>query len=456
MPNRFVLLGCFLVAMLCIFAVEFPDGAITLAVLVGLSIPTILYLRSQTEEKKFITSVFLLALMTRIAFGVIMHFFDIRSFFGEDSVVYHENGVAMYNVLMGWSSPTERLIYYSDAFRGVGWGMNYLIGAVYLVVGVNIFASQSIFGFIGALTAPLVYFCAMRVFANIKVAKYASVGIAIFPSFVIWSGQLLKDGVIIFLIVAVMTLVFRLRDKVDYVGLLLMGLALFGILSMRFYIFYITLVAVVGSFIIAYSTTTKAIARNTVGLALVAGVLAYFGVGEQAQHDLTTFATLERIQLSRLDLSQSAQSGFGQDWDVSTTAGALTTIPRGFMYLMLAPYPWHAANLRQAITTPDVLMWWAMIPFLWIGLVYTIRNRLRPAFPILLFSLILTIAYTIFQGNVGTAYRQRTQIQVFLFILIAAGWQVYKENKENKRILKANTLTRLRQHRAEGAVQQQN
>ncbi|MBX3293469.1 MAG: hypothetical protein KF881_11340 [Acidobacteria bacterium] len=456
MPNRFILLGCLLVAMLCVFAVPFPDGAVALAVLTGISVPTILLLRHLTDEKNFITSVFLIGLVARIAFGLVVHYYDLRLFFGEDSLVYHDNGVAMYNVLMGISSPTERLLYYSDAFRGVGWGMNYILGSIYLVLGVNIFASQSIFGYIGALIAPLVYFCSLRVFNNSNVAKFASVGIAVFPPFVIWSGQLLKDGVIIFLIVAVMTLVFRLRERIDWIGLVLMGLALFGLLSMRFYIFYITLVAVVGSFIIAYSNSTKAILRNTVALALITVILSYFGVGEQAEYDLTTFANLDRINQSRFDLARSADSGFGEDWDVSTTTGALLTVPRGFMYLMLAPYPWHATNLRQAITIPDVLVWWAMLPFLWIGLIYTIRNRLRPAFPILLFSLVLTIAYTIFQGNVGTAYRQRTQIQVFLFILIAAGWQVYKENKENKRMIKAAERARLRQHFERRAVQQQN
>jgi hypothetical protein len=103
---------------------------------------------------------------------------------------------------------------------------------------------------------------------------------------------------------------------------------------------------------------------------------------------------------------------------------------------MLAPFPWDAANLRQAITIPEVLAWWATIPFLIYGLIYTIRNKLRSAFPVLIFSLLLTLAYSIFQGNVGTAYRQRTQIQVFLFILVGVGWVVFQEQRENKRLLR--------------------
>jgi hypothetical protein len=47
----------------------------------------------------------------------------------------------------------------------------------------------------------------------------------------------------------------------------------------------------------------------------------------------------------------------------------------------------------------------------------------------------LTLAYSIFLGNIGTAYRQRTQIQVFLFMFIAVGWTLWQERSENKNLL---------------------
>ena len=203
------------------------------------------------------------------------------------------------------------------------------------------------------------------------------------------------------------------------------------------------LVAVAGSFLIGMSSSDKSMFRRIAIIVLIGVSLLYLGVGRNANIELTRFANLERVQSSRSDLARAADSGFGQDTDVSTTDGALSAIPVGLAYLMFAPFPWQAANLRQAITIPEVLFWWAMIPFLISGLIYAIKHRLRNAFPILIFSLLLTLAYSILQGNVGTAYRQRTQIQVFLFIFIGVGWTVFQENRENKRLLRSAAQKRV-------------
>jgi hypothetical protein len=281
----------------------------------------------------------------------------------------------------------------------------------------------------------MVYVLAKSIFGNLRVARFTAISIAVFPSFIVWSGQLLKDGLIIFLLVTIMVAVIHLQKKFSYPLLAVLIFSMMGILSLRFYVFYMVIVAVTGSFLIGLSNTQRSFLRNAVVLAVVGVALIYFGIGRRAVVEYEAFGSLERVQISRSDLA-SAESGFGAEADVSTTEGAISAIPIGFAYLMLAPFPWEADNLRQAITIPEVLLWWSTLPFLVIGFIYTIRNRLRNAFPILIFSLVLTLAYSILQGNVGTAYRQRTQIQVFMFILIGAGWTVYKEKKENERIIR--------------------
>jgi len=216
---------------------------------------------------------------------------------------------------------------------------------------------------------------------------------------------------------------------------LLLGFSLLGIISLRFYIFYMATLAILGAFLVGTSNSPQAMMRRISALVLMGIGLTYFGVTSNSGSDIEEFTNLERIQSSRADLAKSAESGYGEDLDVSTTEGAFAALPIGFTYLLLAPFPWQMTNWRQAITLPEILLWWASIPFLLSGLWYTIKNRLRSSIPILVFSLMLTLAYSIFLGNIGTAYRQRTQIQVFLFMFIAVGWTLRQERRENQNLM---------------------
>jgi len=427
---------CFLMGM-AMMLVAFPEGFTAAAIVLLSSLVVVFIIRRQfKEDADFLIQLFLVALLARLTFGLVVHFFDLRSFFGGDSATYDLVGQRLVEMWYGYNFVTNDDISQKISASGSGWGMYYLVGAIYAIVGKNIFAAQSFCAVIGAATVPMVYTCAHKIFNNMRVGKISALLVALYPAFIIWSGQLLKDGLMIFLLVLAMTLVLRLQEKFRLFDIFLLGLSLFGIISLRFYIFYMAALAIVGAFVIGTSNSPQAMMRRFGALVLVGVGLTYFGVTSDTGKDIEEYTNLERIQLSRLDLATAAGSGYGEDLDVSTTEGALAALPIGLTYLMLAPFPWQMTNWRQAITLPEVLLWWASIPFLLSGLWYTIKNRLRSSIPILIFSLLLTLAYSLFQGNVGTAYRQRTQIQVFLFMFIAVGWTLRQERSENQNLLR--------------------
>jgi len=430
--NRLWAVLCF-VAALVFVATAWYDGAIAV-VLVGLvTVSAIGLIRTRTSDPDFLIELFFTALFLRLAFGLVVHLYDLRSFFGNDAKLYDLLGKQLAELWGGRVSFQEGLSFRASSTTSPGWGMNYLTGIVYFVFGPVPLAVQSFCGAIGAATAPMVYVCTNQIFSNRRASKVAALTVALFPAFIIWSGQMLKDGLIVFLLVLAMTMVLQLQKQFSYAAVILLIFSLFGILSLRFYIFYMVAIAVAGSFVLGQIGSAKSIARGLILLVVVGLALTYLGVLRTATENFDRYVSLERVQRSRLDLATSAESGFGDDIDVSTTEGAITAIPIGLLYLMLAPFPWQMNNLRQAITLPEVLLWWAMIPLIFSGLVYTVKHRLREAIPILIFTLMLTVAYSIFQGNVGTAYRQRTQIQVFLFMFIAVGWTIMQEKRENRR-----------------------
>src|ERR1044072_7007663 len=223
-----------------------------------------------------------------------------------------------------------------------------------------------------------------------------------------------------------------LGEKLSVKNAAILIFALFSILSLRFYVFYMIAVAIGGGFVIGLQKITPTnFLRQFIVIAVVGVSLTYLCVTRYATQQFGRFGTLEAVQRSRADLAR-AGSGFGQDVDVSTTEGAISTIPIGMIYLLFAPFPWQLASLRQSITLPEMIIWWLSFPLLVLGIWYSIRYRLRQISPILIFTSMLSVAYSVFQGNVGTAYRQRAQLLVFYFIFVAVGFVLLKEKKEER------------------------
>jgi hypothetical protein len=166
----------------------------------------------------------------------------------------------------------------------------------------------------------------------------------------------LKDAAVVFFLVLSIITSIRLNEKWSVKHVAILIVALFSILSLRFYVFYMIAVAIGGAFVIGLQKITPTnFARQFAVLILVGMSLMYLGVTRYASGQFERFGTLEAVQRSRADLSR-AGSGFGRDVDVSTTEGAISTIPVGLIYLLFAPFPWQLASLRQSITLPEMII----------------------------------------------------------------------------------------------------
>jgi len=387
----------------------------------------------QGPHGSFLLRIFVAALLTRMLLGTLIFVFRGQDFFGGDALTYDVFGYAQ---LRGWGG--ER--YYqslADSFvgkgEGSGWGMVYFVAAIYGLVGRNMLAVQFVNSVLGAVTGTIIFACAQHVFNNARVARFAAVAVAFYPSLVLWSAQGLKDGPIVFFLALSIFATLKLGDGISAKHMVVLIFSLFALLSLRFYVFYMICVAIGGAFVIGLrSLTATSFIRQFVVIIMLGLGLTYLGITRYAAVQFETFGNLQQLQSSRLDAAKSAQSGFGKDVDVSTTGGALSTIPSGLLYLLFAPFPWQVASLRQSITLPEMLVWWASFPMLILGLWFSIKYRLRQISPILIFTVMLSLAYSVFQGNVGNAYRQRAQLLVFYFIFVAVGYVLLLERREEK------------------------
>jgi hypothetical protein len=370
------------------------------------------------SEGAFLARVYTATLLCRVLLAILLNMFVADSPFAAgfwgDSETYDAGGHALARHWRGDAAGTSLTQMLS------GYGFVYIVGALYYVFGRNQLLVQLLNCTVGALTVLVVYAIAARLFGR-PVARWAAVFMAFFPQMVFWSAGLYKDPTILLCIALCMYAVLRLKDAFSPAFVLLFVGAGMALLTLRFYIFYFVVAAAVGTFI--FGGRGGLPGRLLSGGVLIGALAGGFTLGAR-QETLETqaaFMTLNQMQVTRMDQAMWGKSAYGMGYDVTTPTGALQALPVGLVYLLFAPFPWAIGSVRQLLLLPETLIWYALMPAFARGLMHSIRHRLRDVLPILVFTVTLTLAYALMQGNVGTAYRQRTQVTMFFFVFMGVG-----------------------------------
>jgi len=397
------------------------DGLLALLVAAILNLLVLYQIRQRADpsDSGFLVRVFTWTIVLRYSLAIALNAFaDNSSFalaFWGDSGTYDAGGL---QVARHWSGEPIASAYMPRGVSGYGW--TYFVGSVYFILGRNQLFVQLLNGLIGALTVLVIYALAATLFDR-RSARWAALFMAFFPQMVFWSAGMYKDPATLLCIALSMYAVVRLRERFSLSMVALFVVAAVALVTLRFYVAYFVVFAAFATFVFAQR---GGVVRTTITYTLLFGLLAgalHFAVQPETLEQQTTYLTLERLQLTREDQAMWGRSGFGQEYDVSTPTGALTALPVGLVYLLFAPFPWAISGLRQALALPETLLWYALMPSFVRGLTYAVRRKLRSVLPILVFAVTLTAAYALMQGNVGTAYRQRTQITMFFFVFMGVG-----------------------------------
>jgi hypothetical protein len=153
---------------------------------------------------------------------------------------------------------------------------------------------------------------------------------------------------------------------------------------------------------------------------IVAVLVTATGVGHSG-YKVATSSNLKQANVVRKDLATSASSGFGSDIDISTPAGALTSLPTAAATFLIGPFPWQFSGGRQLVALPDVVVWWLLLPSLWRGLRTAGRRIGRGVLIVVLPAMMTTALLALVVGNLGTVVRERAQVSIMLIPLLALG-----------------------------------
>ena len=412
------------------FVVKSPDLGLT--ILVGLLpvVPCIWILLRDPTDRRFLMRLFILALALRWVVAFVIQSKGLQHYFGGDAETFDIVGNT---ISQAWQGRGSMNTPYMQSYVGsgrAGWGMFYYVAAIYYAIGQNPFAIQLLNCAFGAAACIAVYKITLLVYPQQRVARTAAIMVALSPSMILWSSQMLKDAPIVLSLCLCALYTLKLRDKVTAKRLVLLLVSLFCLYVLRHYAAYIMFVAIAGSLLLAAKRFTPLrVVQGGLLVVFLGLTLAYFGAADVPQDAFN----LKKIQAAREWSAKEANSGFGGEVDISDPKAAISFLPVGLMYVLFAPFPWMMTNLRQLITLPELLIWWALVPMLIKGYWYGMRHRLKESFAICVFTIGLTLSYALYQSNVGTAYRHRAQLYVFFIIFISIGLELRREARLRKR-----------------------
>jgi hypothetical protein len=363
-----------------------------------------------THARRLI-SVLRWAFVVRIVVAIALHVFSTDNLFAPDQQTYDafSSWLARY-----WSGDT--LIYPWKLLERGPKAYYYIVASLYFVFGALPIVPKLVNAVVGTISVRLAYDVAFGMTRSTAMALRTAAYTAFFPSLVLWSALNIRDCWVVMLILLICREAMALQDGLRVRPVLVLAGAVLLVMQFREYIFF----AVAAPAVVSFLVRNRAhVARNVVLGMLLAGVAIY---ADRAHDSDRRFQSLDLETMQELRRGAAVGgSRFEPAADISTPGRALTFLPRGLAFFLLAPFPWTVSNLRQLLTLPEMLFFYSLLPAMIRGIALLVRRHLARSLMVLLITAGLTFGYALAEANAGMAYRHRAQVLVFYLAFAAAG-----------------------------------
>lgn len=329
----------------------------------------------------------------------------------SDARVYHRDAVG---ILRHWEGgfPAPALPHGKE-------GYYYLLAGLFWLFGTYNLAGLIVNAAFAAALVPVVTDLTRRMVGD-EAARYVPPLVVLLPGLLLWTSQLLKEAAIVLLVAVCLNCGARLLRRLTVARLATLAAALAVLFTMRSYVGLVLAAGLLGGIVLGRPSVLGGIWAGASAVTLVAVLVTATGIGQQG-YKAATSSNLEQANVVRKDLATSASSGFGSDVDISTPAGALSSLPMSTATFLVGPFPWQFSGGRQLVVLPDVLVWWALLPSMWRGLRSACRRIGRAVLLFVLPAVMTTALLSLVVGNLGTVVRERVQVAIILVPLLALG-----------------------------------
>jgi len=251
------------------------------------------------------------------------------------------------------------------------------------------------------------------------------------PSFLLYSSDMYKEGLVLFLLLGAFGSAIRLGSRFSTFHLLFGAACVFGLWFVRFYLVFTAIAALAVG---ATGLGSKNVWRQLFAVSMVIIISPIVLSNTAMVNDVAQTAearfneAADEAVFMREEISQGGKKGsFVSFDDGGSPYGAL---PTKIAYTLFAPFPWQLGSLGFQIGKIDTVLWY----YLFYRMLLAIRKRWKDNFGLILvflvFILPMIVVYATTIYNIGLVVRQRLSIVIISSLLATLSWPKQSEVAE--------------------------
>jgi hypothetical protein len=372
--------------------------------------------RAQGDDVDYrVTGLALFAYAIRLLVAPLTHTIHVFSTpSGVDSAGYEGAGEAIARL---WTYTGIHYVSGEDllALEHVSLPPNLFALVVYLNGGPSHIGCVAIIAAAASLLCLDLYLLSVLIGARREVALAITALIAVLPSFLYYTSDTYKDGLVAFLAIGAFSCCVRLAHRFSLAQLAWALVLLLGLWNTRYYlVFVMPAPLIVGLLGLRSGSVMRVVLAVLVICGGIATVYAYTDFGTVAtDHAVRTFQSATSQDV----IDSNSESGSG----VNLGTG-LSAFPIKLAYTLFSPFPWQAGSLGLQIEKLEAFTWY----FFFYRAIRAVTRQGRELLPNLLlflsFLVPVTAAYAFSFSNIGLIVRQRIDIVLVTFVLASVSW----------------------------------
>jgi hypothetical protein len=269
-----------------------------------------------------------------------------------------------------------------------------------------------------------IYSLACEMGCRRNVALWIAAGVLFLPTFVYYTGDTHKDGVVAFFVFLIFGASVRLARKFS-IGLVAVAVVgLIGLWLTRFYLIFVMSIPLS----IGLLGTRGGVYMRAALVVLTMGIVGIGAAAYSDRFDLavdTASTTYERGTAANL-VEANSKGGSG----VMIEGSGPRAFAQRLVYTMFAPFPWQSGSLGLQLAKVEMVFWYF---FAYRALLSARIMWARRRSDLVLFAAFILptiFVYAISFSNIGLVVRERTGMVLCTMLMAALSWGVAAEQDD--------------------------